>query len=83
MQDLTALLEKARSESASRPDMGRKVRVVKGRKVPLGTEGIVVYNALHNIHNRGRLVNRVRRVGIEDASGTVHYTAASNVVVIV
>lgn len=62
------------------PRKGRTVRVVKGRKVPKGTEGIVVW------YGEGKRYSYYgespMRVGIKDASGMVHYTAATNVQVI-
>lgn len=82
MMTYNELLDRARAEAAVRPDMGRTVKVVKGRKVPVGTTGVVVYNALHNIVRYGRVVRVVRRIGIKDASGAVHFTAADNAVAV-
>lgn len=79
---MNELLAKAHAEALTRPDMGRKVRVVKGRKVPLGTEGVVVYNALHEIKVSGRVVKKDRRIGVKDAKGEIHFTSDTNVVVI-
>lgn len=50
---IQALLDRARLAKASFPDAGKLVRVVKGRKLPHGTEGTVVFNG----HGRfGRFV---------------------------
>lgn len=49
---------------------GCRARVVKGRKVPVGTEGVVIWSG----HG-----NWGPRVGIKDADGEVHWTAAENV----
>ena len=43
---IQALLERARAEKASFPDAGKRVRVVKGRKLPHGTVGTVVFNGV-------------------------------------
>lgn len=51
------------------PCIGHTARVVRGRKVPLGTEGMVVW-----VDN----VEYVSRIGIEDAAGMIHYTAITN-----
>lgn len=62
---LSALVARAHAESQTRPDVGRVVVVVRGRKVPLGTSGIVRVNCLREIRKYGRVVARERRVGIE------------------
>jgi hypothetical protein len=49
---------------------GGHAKVVKGRKVPVGTEGTVIWIGA------GRYGTRV---GIKDAEGTVHWTARGNV----
>lgn len=50
--------------------IGKRVKVVKGRKVPQGTEGVVFW---HGAGDYGP------RVGVRDDAGTVHWTAESNV----
>lgn len=52
-----------------RPSKGKTLKVVKGRKVPVGTEGVCIW--LGN----GQYGSRV---GIKDSAGNVHWTAASN-----
>lgn len=52
------------------PYRGKAVRVIKGRKVPAGTAGTVIW------YGEGRYGPRV---GIKDPGGEVHFTAASNV----
>lgn len=64
--------ERAEREART-PTKGKVVRVVKGRKVAVGTEGTVVW------YGDGYYG---KRVGIKDAAGTVHWTAADNVTVI-
>jgi hypothetical protein len=50
---------------------GDKVKVVRGRKVPIGVEGVVIWSGSDNWGKA--------RVGIKDAEGKVHFTAESNV----
>jgi hypothetical protein len=52
------------------PAKGRTVKVVKGRKVPVGTVGECFWVGSNDYG---------ARVGIKDATGTKHFTAASNV----
>lgn len=61
---------KRAEKEAKEPRKGRTCRVVKGRKVPVGTVGECIWIG------EGRYG---ARVGIKDASGQVHWTAASNV----
>lgn len=63
----------ARIREANTPFKGRTVEVVRGKKVPIGTTGFVIW------FGEG---NWGERVGIKDQSGQVHWTAASNVRVI-
>lgn len=53
------------------PVKGYPARVIKGRKVPVGTEGTITWEG-DSAYGW--------RVGIRDAAGTVHYTAISNVI---
>lgn len=57
---------------------GKRVRVVKGRKVPKGTEGVVIWaqEQSYSYYDKGW------RIGIKDDNGDVHWTAASNAEVI-
>ena len=68
--------EEARAELL-RPATGKCVVVVKGRKVPRDTTGIVFWEGEGGLHNQGA------RIGFKDAAGTAHWTAAHNVVVVV
>lgn len=52
---------------------GSKVRVSKGRKVPVGTVGVVIWMG------EGKYGTRV---GVKDEVGEVHWTAASNCTVL-
>jgi hypothetical protein len=52
---------------------GRTVEVFKGRKVPVGTRGVVIWLGAGAYG---------ARVGVKDASGTVHWTSATNVRVV-
>lgn len=60
---------------------GERVRVVKGRKVPHGTEGVVVWLRRYDNSKYGDPwgIYSNTRIGIKDDSGTVHYTALDNV----
>lgn len=55
------------------PDKGSYVKVLKGRKVKIGTEGVVV-----GFHDNAW----GRKCGIKDNTGTVHWTSTDNVCVI-
>lgn len=82
-----AAAEKAAEEAAT-PRKGRTVKVVRGRKVPVGTVGTVIwYGAGKSFgpaprYRGGWSTTAPMRVGIKDAAGTVHWTAASNVEVV-
>lgn len=52
------------------PSIGHNARVVRGRKVPVGTEGVVTWAGPSTFGPR---------VGLRDTTGATHYTAASNV----
>lgn len=58
---------------AATPEKGKQVEVIKGRKVPKGTTGEVIWIG------EGQWG---WRVGIKDAEGEVHWTAETNVKVI-
>ncbi len=53
------------------PRPGATVRVVRGRRVPLGAEGEVIWTGTDRFGND--------RIGLRDAAGEVHWTAARNV----
>lgn len=53
---------------------GSWVRVIKGRTVPKGTEGVVVWTGPGEYGPR---------IGLKDAQNTVHWTAESNCIVLV
>lgn len=62
------------AREAATPAKGKTLKVVKGRKVPKGTVGTCIWV--------GAGFRGAPRVGIKDATGTVHWTAASNVEVV-
>ena len=69
-----AAAEKAAEErEAARIVRGRRVRVVRGRKIPIGTEGEVSWYGQTQYG---------ARVGIRDLQGNVQFTAATNVIVV-
>ena len=70
----------AAEEEARVPREGRTVKVVRGRKVPKGTVGTVVW---YGAGKRYRYYGSTpMRVGVKDAGGMVHWTDAKNVEVV-
>lgn len=53
---------------------GKRVRVVSGRKVPLGTEGYVFWRTDDDGYGRAK-------IGFRDANNVAHFTAESNVLI--
>lgn len=75
-RDRVELLRQGKSTiPPSEPAVGRTARVVKGRKVPVGTEGIIFWMGIDQYKDDGR------RVGIE-ANGQKLYTSAENILII-
>lgn len=64
--------EEAREQMFETYGRGRVVKVVKGRKVPVGTEGTVFWLGEDKFGNG-------YRVGFETPTGEKHFTALSNV----
>lgn len=62
--------EKAEKLAAGELIKGQRVRVVKGRKVAKGTEGVITWTGESDWGPR---------LGIRDDQGQTHWTAASNV----
>lgn len=60
----------SREREAKAVRKGRRVRVVRGRKVPIGTEGVCVWVGEGTWGER---------CGVKDAAGVVHWTASKNV----
>jgi hypothetical protein len=78
---LAAARRAAEAERLARtPAKGKTLRVVKGRNVPRGTVGICIW------YGEGRKYGYYgatpMRVGLKDAAGTVHWTDAGNVEVV-
>lgn len=71
---------RATAEAAT-PAKGKRVKVVKGRKVPVGTEGTVFWEG-EDRYARDYGLGKPRRVGFKDDAGAKWFTAASNVEVI-
>jgi len=65
---------------AATPYKGKTVTFVKGRKVPKGTTGEVIWYGAGKKY--GYYGATPMRVGVKDAAGTVHWSAASNVKVV-
>lgn len=73
-----ALKAKA-AEAARKVAVGKSVKVVKGRKVPKGTEGTVFWVGPGRAYSYYAAKYGVPdRVGFKDAAGTTFWTAASN-----
>jgi hypothetical protein len=80
----------ARIEALIEINKGDEVEVVKGRKVPKGTKGVVIWmgeGTSYGFRQGGWGSYRAQRaaparLGVKDAEGTVHWTAASNVEVV-
>ena len=69
-------------EEAPMPGMHKQVVIVRGRKVPQGTKGEVVWAKIVNYDPWKRSFADELRVGIEDEKGIRHYTAARNCTVL-
>lgn len=69
--------EEAEERYMQRTKKGMPVRVVKGRKVPVGTEGWVFWSGVDQYSRTGGY-----RIGLKDSSGETHWTSADNVEVI-
>lgn len=61
-------------EEAKRVGKGKVVRVVKGRKVPIGTEGKVFWEQEYTYSYN----NTVLKVGIKTSTGETFFTSANN-----
>jgi hypothetical protein len=68
-----AAAEARERERALRPEKGKNLRVVRGRKVPRGTTGVCIWRGSGQWGER---------VGLKDSSGTVHWTSIKNVEVV-
>jgi hypothetical protein len=65
------------AKEAATPSEGKTVRVVHGRKVPIGTVGEVFWYGVRSYHG-----NEVTRVGLKCADGSKVFTSAGNVEVV-
>lgn len=63
-------------EDLTRIDLGVRVRVARGRKVPVGTEGTVVWRGADQFRPYWR--GKAYRIGLRDEAGHLHYTAETN-----
>lgn len=76
-------LKAADEAAAATPAKGKWVKVVRGRKVPKGTEGTVIWYGAGKAYSwYDAKYGPPKRVGLKTADGTVHWTAASNVEVL-
>lgn len=67
--------------NATKVEVGKIVKVVKGRKVPIGTVGTVFWQKEVNYDRYGRWYNAQMRIGIKDEKGNVWWLNQQNVVV--
>ncbi len=74
------MAQQAAAAEAAVPRKGRTVVVARGRKVPKGTTGTVVWYGAGKQY--GYYSGASMRVGVKDAAGRVHFTDAKNVDVI-
>ena len=65
----------AAAHDALMVNKGDTVEVVRGRKVPIGTTGEVIWIGADKYDRTGRK----QRLGVKDGDGEVHWTAESNV----
>jgi len=73
---------KRRNEEKSRiPEKGRQVKVIKGRKIKQGSEGVVFWYGKGRVFSRSRFATAPMRVGI-NIDGDKVFTDAGNVEVI-
>lgn len=63
-------------------DKGKRVRVIKGRKVPHGTEGVVFWIGSVNYDPYKRIYNETKRIGFKADDGKVYWTDVHNVEVV-
>jgi hypothetical protein len=75
-RDIAAWREATATDAAT-PEKGKRVVVARGRKVPIGTEGTIIWLGPDR-YSDGKLY----RVGVKDDAGEVHWTAERNVDVI-
>lgn len=73
--------EVSKLESANEVGKGKLVRVYKGRKVPVGTTGRIIWVG-EQTFGKGYFAKTTLRVGVKDDAGEVHWTAADNVEVL-
>lgn len=57
---------------------GQHVEVIKGRKVPIGTKGEIVYLARKH-YGQNQWFGYETYVGIVDENDTIHYTNINNI----
>nr|DAJ98146.1 MAG TPA: hypothetical protein [Caudoviricetes sp.] len=63
---------------------GKRVRVIKGRKVPHGTEGVVFFVKRYDNSKYGDPwgIYSTTRIGLKDDNGDAFFTAIDNVIVL-
>lgn len=59
--------------------LDKRVKVVKGRKVPVGTEGTVFWIGMRNYSKYGNWWSWTVRIGLKTDAGDTFFTAEDNV----
>ena len=78
MRQITDGLKRNRT-TAAQVEIGKEVVVVKGRKVPIGTKGVVFWRKEVNYDRYNRWYKATMRIGIKDSDGVVYWLNESNV----
>ena len=59
--------------------LDKEVKVVKGKKVPLGTTGKVFWIGMRNYSQYGNWWSWEVRIGFKDADGATYFTSEENI----
>lgn len=81
MRQIADSLKQNRTAAAN-VEIGKEVVVIKGRKVPIGTKGVVFWRKEVNYDRYNRWYNATMRIGIKDSDGVVYWINESNVKVV-
>jgi len=73
--------EREAIEREKTPEVGKEVVVVKGRKVPIGTQGTIFWKGVDNFKS-SRFAGTVYRYGIKDSAGNTHWVPEANIEVL-
>lgn len=65
--------------TAAQVEIGKEIIVIKGRKVPIGTKGVVFWRKKINYDKYDRWHKATMRIGIKDYNGVIYWLNESNV----